>query len=117
MTTISILKLRSNVFKGRIPLQICQLSFLGVSNPASNSLVRPIANSLKKRTVMAFPRKSFINSFNNLSKYGGYFETLTLFSKGNELEYERCLIFFNIIDFQVTTCLNQFLVKFQSILN
>ena len=117
ITNLIVLRLRSSEFKGYIPQQICQLSFLMVLDLANNSLSGSIPNCLKNISVMASPDFNII-SFSSMSFiysyiYGSYVENVQLVPKEKEMEYEENLILVRLIDLSVTTCPDQSLLKFQ----
>ncbi|KAK7860996.1 receptor-like protein eix2 [Quercus suber] len=98
MPSLQILR-RSSGFKGHIPLQICQLSYLRVLDLANNSLSSSIPKCLNLIRAMAMlPDYAYgvnLEYFNDVSLY---YVSLMLVPKGNVLEYEGNLRFVKTID-------------------
>ena len=89
MTQLIVLRLRSSGFKGNIPQNICQLSFLRILDLANNSLSEPIPSCFIdiSAMVMTDPKNQdfYFGSLVYNFDYGSYLENLMLFPKGHEL--------------------------------
>ncbi|XP_028075071.1 receptor-like protein EIX1 [Camellia sinensis] len=98
ITTIWMLRLKSNSFSGVIPKQWCNLPHLHILDLANNNISGVIPNCLHNLSALVYDNESISYSgFNRFHQYI-YVERTTVVAKGRELEYGRTLQYVNIID-------------------
>lgn len=90
MLRLEILRLRSNIFDGTIPLEICHLAELQVLDLAQNNLsgIIPTCFGNLRGMVIGDVTKSDIGIYKWSTTYG---ENMVQFMKGKQLEYTKTL--------------------------
>ncbi|KAK9127379.1 hypothetical protein Syun_016176 [Stephania yunnanensis] len=101
LASLWILRLRSNSFRGGIPLEFCNLSSLRILDLAHNELSGAIPHCFGNLSsmIMVAPVNQFSVNTSSISEQIVYVDDVTLrVIKGRELEYDKNLRFLVSID-------------------
>ncbi|KAJ0966685.1 hypothetical protein J5N97_023602 [Dioscorea zingiberensis] len=109
LTLLRILRLRSNMFHGDIPEELINLASLQILDLAENNLSGVIPESFgnfatmkpineARQSILDGFRSQVLTSLGNYSRIG-YTDSLSVVTKGRELEYSKTLQFVTSMDF------------------
>ncbi|KAJ0966686.1 hypothetical protein J5N97_023603 [Dioscorea zingiberensis] len=109
LTLLRILRLRSNMFYGDIPEELINLASLQILDLAENNLSGVVPKSFgnfatmkpineARQSILDGFRSQVLTSLGNYSRIG-YTDSLSVVTKGRELEYSKTLQFVTSMDF------------------
>ncbi|GFY93066.1 disease resistance family protein [Actinidia rufa] len=98
VTSLWMLRLRSNSFSGSIPREWCNLQVLHILDLADNNVSGVIPTCIGNLTTLAYDNNSRVSALFSLYHRYIYDEQATIVTKGRELEYSRTLVYVNVID-------------------
>ncbi|KAJ3691572.1 hypothetical protein LUZ61_020736 [Rhynchospora tenuis] len=101
LNNLTILRLRSNMFSGKIPLQLMHLTNLQVLDLASNHISGSILQNLEHLNAMASLTDKNNSSYQNFLRTNNeeyYSISISIVMKGLELEFTKTLSFLRSID-------------------
>ncbi|GFZ09622.1 disease resistance family protein [Actinidia rufa] len=98
VTSLWMLRLRSNSFGGSIPREWCNLQILHILDLAGNNVSGVIPTCIGNLTALVYDNSSRVSAQFSLYHRYIYDEQATVVTKGRELEYSRTLVYVNVID-------------------
>nr|XP_010911602.2 receptor-like protein 18 [Elaeis guineensis] len=98
LSSLRVLRLRSNFFNGNIPMQISSLSSLQVLDLACNNFSGNLPSSFGHFSIMAEIQERSQPMLSGMITTSFYHESLLIITKGLELEYTSVLLLVTRVD-------------------